>query len=389
MEIRYSFKVMIHKSVQSLAVTSRFNGKEEGKQVSGVSRFSSGLMDRVLVLPKRRDERDYDSAVKSYATMVYKDDSFSVKEEFRTEGKNILVNMKKDNQIKVDATSHQVLQVNATDVSRIEHSRLLDLNDEGERWEGDVLNGKPCGWGVMFDSENRVAYEGFRIGRVNVCYGTRYYSDIGVIEYKGELLCGKRWGRGIQYDRNGKVVYDGEWINNEQMKRRIEWKLENQLLYNHIEELFFSGECVQVEWTRLDLSSFVCLRELQVDDNSFVYVEEVELIGLKKLERVMIGKNCFVYGKISYGFDSCGHLYVKNCERLRELKIGRGSFRDYSVCEIENVPSLEVIEMGDLNESSDNFFHASLELKSGCNEMRMKNRLAQVEITSVWYMCIL
>ena len=34
MEIRYSFKVMIHKSVQSLAVTSRFNGKEESKQVS-------------------------------------------------------------------------------------------------------------------------------------------------------------------------------------------------------------------------------------------------------------------------------------------------------------------------------------------------------------------
>ena len=103
----------------------------------------------------------------------------------------------------------------------------------------------------------------------------------------------------------------------------------------------------------------------------------------------MIGKNCFVYGKISYGYDSCGHLYVKNCERLRELKIGRGSFRDYSVCEIENLPSLEVIEMGELDESSDNFYHASLELKSGCNEMRMKNRLVQFEITSVWYMCIL
>ena len=40
------------------------------------------------------------------------------------------------------------------------------------------------------------------------------------------------------------------------------------------------------------------------------------------------------------------------------------SFADYSVCEIENVPSLEVIEIGELNERSVNFCDASLELKS-------------------------
>ena len=131
----------------------------------------------------------------SYAIMVPENESFSTKEEFRTEGKNILVNMKKNCQIKVDAMSHQVLQVNGEDVSRIEHNRLLDLSDEGERWEGDVLHNRPCGWGVLYDSENRMAYEGFRVGNVNVCYGTRYYSDIGVIEYKGELLCRKALGK--------------------------------------------------------------------------------------------------------------------------------------------------------------------------------------------------
>ena len=373
MEMGYSFKVMIHNSVQSLVVTSRFNGKEEGKQVSGVSRFSSGLMDRAFVLPKRRDERDYDSAFTSYATIAPEKKSFSVKEEFRTEGKNILVNMKKDCQIKVNVTSHQVLIVNDKDVSRIEHNLLLDLNDEGERWEGDVLNGKPCGWGVLYDNENRIAYEGFRVGNVNVCYGTRYYSDIGVIEYKGELLCGKRWGRGIQYDRNGKVVYDGEWINNEQMKRRIEWKLENQLLHNRIEELVVCSEYMQVEWKRLDLSSFVCLRELKVGDECFKRVEEVKLIGLKKLERVVIGKKCFI---VEGGSNMDGYFYLKDCDRLRELKIGCYSFHDYTVCEIENVPSLEVIEIGELNEWSENFWSASLELKSDSQRIELKNRLA-------------
>ena len=63
------------------------------------------------------------------------------------------------------------------------------------------------------------------------------------------------------------------------------------------------------------------------------------------------------------------HFYLKDCEKLKELKIGCESFMGYSVCEIENVPSLEVIEMGELNEWSANFYYASLKLKSGSDEM--------------------
>ena len=50
--------------------------------------------------------------------------------------------------------------------------------------------------------------------------------------------------------------------------------------------------------------------------------------------------------------------------------MSRYSFSDYSVCEIENVPSLEVIEMGELNKKSCNFFTASLELKSDSERMK-------------------
>ena len=57
-------------------------------------------------------------------------------------------------------------------------------------------------------------------------------------------------------------------------------------------------------------------------------------------------------------------------ERVRELKMGRFSFSDYFVCEIENVPSLEVIEMGVLDRDSFNFHHASLELKSDSERMK-------------------
>ena len=73
--------------------------------------------------------------------------------------------------------------------------------------------------------------------------------------------------------------------------------------------------------------------------------------------------NSFTQHKNSYGNDPNRHFYLKNCPKLKSLKMGRYSFSDYTVIEIENC-GLEVIEMGDLNEWSRNFTYASLELKS-------------------------
>ena len=101
----------------------------------------------------------------------------------------------------------------------------------------------------------------------------------------------------------------------------------------------------------------------EVGDYSFTFVKEVKLIGLHALERVTIGENSFTKSKRCIGSTPNGRFYLKNCERVRKLKIGRYSFSDYSVCELANVPSLEVIEMGDVTAESDNFWFASLELK--------------------------
>ena len=78
----------------------------------------------------------------------------------------------------------------------------------------------------------------------------------------------------------------------------------------------------------------------------------------------MIGEKSFTKRKNSYGNDANRKLYVKNCDALKELKIGRYSFSDFSVIEIENVNSLELIEIGEVNDFSYNFLYASLELKS-------------------------
>ena len=78
----------------------------------------------------------------------------------------------------------------------------------------------------------------------------------------------------------------------------------------------------------------------------------------------MIGEKSFTKKKNSGGNDANRKLYVKNCDALKELKIGYYSFSDYSLIEIENVNSLELIEIGGVIEDSFNFYYASLELKS-------------------------
>ena len=118
------------------------------------------------------------------------------------------------------------------------------------------------------------------------------------------------------------------------------------------------------ELTELDLSGFVNLRELKVGNECFMYVNEVKLIGLNKLESVEIGMNSFTQHRNNVENDPNRQFYLKNCPKLKELKMGRYSFSDYTVCEIENVDALEVIEMGDVDEYSANFYWASLELKS-------------------------
>ena len=83
----------------------------------------------------------------------------------------VLVEMSKERVVEVNVMKRELLRVGSENLSGIEHKQVLDLNDDGERWEGDVLNNEPYGWGTLYDNEGNKAYEGFRIGNVNVCFG--------------------------------------------------------------------------------------------------------------------------------------------------------------------------------------------------------------------------
>ena len=323
----------------------------------------------------------------TYYTLLHFNDSSPYYDGIVEKSASVIVELGLNRVVEVNVDSRELLQVNGEEVKGVEHNHVLDLSDEGERWEGDVFQNKPYGWGVLYDNEGEKKYEGFMIGEVNACYGRSYFSDIQKVEYEGEWCEGKRWGTGIHYDRNGKVMFDGEWMDDKKgIERRLKVKSDALSLHNLVTELIVSNNsCNGPEWSVLDLPFMSDLRLLQVGDNCFERVNEVKLTGLNELERVVIGKNSFRKQSDNRSRqDPNRAFYLKNCERLRELKMGSDSFSDYFVCEIENVPSLEVIEMGILNKESSNFLYASLELKSDCSVLRMMIRLARIDITSVW-----
>lgn len=80
------------------------------------------------------------------------------------------------------------------------------------------------------------------------------------------------------------------------------------------------------DWETLDLKLLPNLRELQVGDDCCEAVVRLLLHG-KSLERVVIGENSFTEQKYDYpeAIRPACEFVLQDCERLKELKIGRFS----------------------------------------------------------------
>lgn len=142
-----------------------------------------------------------------------------------------------------------------------------------------------------------------------------------------------------------------------EVEREVTISSYEQSLYNRVEVLTIDTDSNEGEaWTTLDLSPMVHLRKLDVKDKSLLRVKEVKLVGLHQLEEATIASYCLSAME--------GRFYLKHCEKIKSLFVGPGSFLDYSMCEIEDVPSLEELVLGDTMSDYTSFYFASLVLRS-------------------------
>ena len=80
-----------------------------------------------------------------------------------------------------------------------------------------------------------------------------------------------------------------------------------------------NGMCNNEVFDEWNMEEYVRLRELIVGDECFQFVKDLKIVGLNALEKVEIGKQCFCKA-------SGGVFEMRNCEILKSVKIGDGSF---------------------------------------------------------------
>ena len=157
------------------------------------------------------------------------------------------------------------------DLKELIKGDIIDLSDNGERWEGDSLQHKPFGYGCIYNSENQIIYKGFIFEEKKVCYGSEFFGDVGIVEYEGCYYKNMRFGKGRLYNKKNELIYDGEWFNNQPIDNRsviAGYKFKAYNIHFGLEELIF---------------------EAGYDGVTDYFI----LNGFHHLKRLVIGKKCF------------------------------------------------------------------------------------------------
>ena len=84
--------------------------------------------------------------------------------------------------MKVRERSENSIEWIELELNELHRKSILDLNENGFRWEGDCLNGYPFGYGSIYNGNNELIYKGFVYEGMKVCFGIEYYGDIGKVE---------------------------------------------------------------------------------------------------------------------------------------------------------------------------------------------------------------
>ena len=93
-----------------------------------------------------------------------------------------------------------------TDLSELCKHDIIDLSENGERWEGTSLKGQPFGYGCIYNENNQLIYAGFMFEGMKVCCGKNFYGDCGFEEYMGCFYKNMRHGYGKLSDKKKEEI---------------------------------------------------------------------------------------------------------------------------------------------------------------------------------------
>ena len=228
---------------------------------------------------------------------------------------------------------------------------ILDLSDDGDRWEGQIFHEKPFGWGSLVNSQNLLSYVGFMINGQRVGFGYAYYPDIEneVIEYEGNYCFDKRFGIGHINDLNGDIIQDGFSVG---LSTQIIPAMSDDIcmLQTCVKSLVISSCCCRYKsfcsFSFDYLSILHQLKNLTIEWGCFQHFQTFSLDSLDQLEILVIGDSSFVLSAVNQEvFHPNAVFSLQNCRNLKSVVIGKGSFQFFGLVQFLELKSLEVLMM--------------------------------------------
>ena len=140
-----------------------------------------------------------------------------------------------------------------------------------------------------------------------------------------------------------------------------------------VTDLVISSNCCN-ELSLLDLNKFKWLQSIEIGNDCFMKVKTFQIDGLKRLKSLKIGINSFTPGKkpewilqriidVASESDGSKSFHILNCQSLESIIIRENSFSNFAgQFELNNLPSLQSIQIGSINTWSMNFFYSSFEI---------------------------
>ena len=157
-------------------------------------------------------------------------------------------------------------------IFNIQTNSVIDLSNNGMRFEGSSRNNSPFGYIRLINNLNEVVYQGVMINNKKECFGIDFYPGVSIVEYCGCYWNNERHGFGMLYDRKGNLMYEGDFI-----RGRIDY--ETNVMLKNIDN---------------DRIVHSLIHELVIEEGcGNDYEGDVLLCGFDNLERVVVKKNSF------------------------------------------------------------------------------------------------
>ena len=249
---------------------------------------------------------------------------------------------KEEKSMKVMEKRQKIEEWNEINMDRLRRGVTIDLNEKGDRWEGDSLNNSPFGYGCKYNPENQLIYKGFIFKGMKVCFGNEFFGDAGIIEYEGEYYKNMRFGYGKLYDKKSNLLYEGEWLNNQPIE------LTNVTICKEMKEndISFGVKELTIEdgyegkGCQFILHSYPHLKSLHIGRNCFSNVNVFEISNCVELEEVFIGECSFnshlEEPKQEKWTNENSIFRITDCLKLKKIVFELESFGDYCGFELKS-----------------------------------------------------